>query len=449
MDEKQNNSSWFAGIPGILVLLLIALAANYFHAWQISALFFLLLFLCVSSFFWSRGVLRRAALSVTASQGECYAGESLWLEVKVKNNSFFPLTWLDLLLLTGKRPLVRQASREKPLWYQREGEREAQTGFRLRFVWLLWQQEIIWKEELCTMSRGIVRLKTAILQAGDGLGLSVRERVYPLEVPVSLTIFPRTTSVHAQPFLKLIQEAAAKNRGQEEDITILKSSRPYAPGDPMKRINWRLLAAGGRMEVNVYENVMPGCMTFLLDLASFCKVVESEESQGVTYLEVFLLERDLERMISFAASCIREIASHQIQTALIIPGYGNREAVFCRLEGAEEALRGAMEALAGIDYCGEEVHFPYEDFWGEIHKLGSIYICTRTDAGSCFDGLAEELGRGRARYLVLRRSAVSDSSFECLCEEDICEQPLSWETVEEERFVERRIKEESSHEKAH
>lgn len=58
----------------------------------------------------------------------------------------------------------------------------------------------------------------------------------------------------------------AASKGQTEDITILKSSRPYEPGDPMKRINWRLLAGSGRMEVNVYEKAMPGCAAFLLAL---------------------------------------------------------------------------------------------------------------------------------------------------------------------------------------
>ena len=64
----------------------------------------------------------------------------------------------------------------------------------------------------------------------------------------------------------MIFRAAARNHGHSEDMTILKNIRPYQPGDPMKRINWRHLAGSGRMEVNVYEAIMPGgiCPGFMV-----------------------------------------------------------------------------------------------------------------------------------------------------------------------------------------
>ncbi len=109
------------------------------------------------------------------------------------------------------------------------------------------------------MRRGIWSLPGVGLQAGDGFGLSATEDWKAFEVPVRLVIAPRLEQRDVSPFLKVSQEAIAGNRGQMEDITILKSSRPYQPGDPVKRINWRMLARSGQVLVNQYEQVMPGC----------------------------------------------------------------------------------------------------------------------------------------------------------------------------------------------
>lgn len=92
----------------------------------------------------------------------------------------------------------------------------------------------------------------------------------------------------------MIFRAAARNHGHSEDMTILKNIRPYQPGDPMKRINWRHLAGSGRMEVNVYEAIMPGA--FVLDLWSFRETVVRTGSQGEEYEEPVLLERCMEEL---------------------------------------------------------------------------------------------------------------------------------------------------------
>ena len=435
MKEKQSKDSWFVDPAGLLVLLLLAVVAVYFQAWMVGAFLCFIFLLCFGSRMWSSAVLKRVDFTVDPVQGSCYAGERLKLKLQVRNRSFLPLVWLDVILPTGKKPLVRQEGQEEFSWFQIFGAAEQQTGIRDRFVWLLWQQEITWEEELCTFRRGVVEMKGALLQAGDGFGLSAKEAWKPYAAPFRLLIYPRLVPVTVQPFLKITQEAVAESRGQTEDITILKSSRPYQPGDPMKRINWRLLAGSGRMEVNVYETVMPGCAAFVLDLASFCREVEHQDSPGSSYTTTELLKRDLEAMLSFAASCMRAVTEHGLRTALIIPAYGSREAVFCLPEEEKEAaLQKSMEALAEINYQKETVRFPYEEFWQVSHKLGNIYLCSRTEEESHFGELAYHLGRSRARYLTLKRSRAETGEYDCLCAEDMALETLyvKWEVESHE-----------------
>lgn len=441
MEEKQSRSSRFASLPGVAGLLFFAVLAEYFRAWLIAAFFFLLFLLCAGSLLWSRQVLRRAQVRVTPLCRQCHVGEELSLELSVRNRSFFPVTWLDVILPTGEMPLVRMKGEKEDSWFLVNRGWKPQTGLRDRFVWILWQQEITWTQAVSAIHRGVVDIPGAQLAAGDGFGLSAGERWLPFDAPLRLAVYPRLAPVQAQPFMKTAQEAVARNRGQTEDITVLKNIRPYQPGDPAKKINWRMLASGGRMEVNVYETVTPGCMTFLLDLDSFRLTREQDSPHGGREIQILLRERELEQMISLVASCMREISARQIPVALILPAYGKREAVFCLPEEGdtavgqgEEALERCMTALAEIGYRGEESHFPYEEFWQIAHRLGNLYLCVRTDAASSYETLAGELGRGRVTWLAGERRAGEAGDFACLYRDSLWTDPGGW-TEEKEVVV--------------
>ncbi len=419
MKEKQSRDSWFVGTLGLILLLVCAVLSIYFQAWVIGAFLCFMFLLCFGSRTWSRAVLRRVDISVKAIQESCHAGELLRLKMQVRNRSFLPLVWLDVILPMGRKPLVRSEGQEECEWFFLKGETEVQTGVRNRFVWLLWQQEITWEETLRTICRGSVEITGAALQAGDGFGLSARESWKPFPTPLRLLVYPRIVPIAVQSFLKINQEAVAQSRGQTEDITILKSSRPYQPGDSIKRINWRLLAGSQKMEVNVYETVMPGCAAFLLDLASFRYEAEQEDSSGGSWKEKRLKEPELEAMISLIASCMRAVDEHGILTALVLPAYGDREAVFCMPGGDESIWNRSMEALAMIDYKKEDVRFPYEEFWQAGHKLGNIYLCCESEENSTLGELAHHLGRSRVKYLTLKRGVTETGEFDCIYGEEI------------------------------
>lgn len=425
MKEKQSRDSWFVKPFGLFLLLLLAVMAVYVHAWMVGAFLCFLFLLCFSSSIWSGAVLKRVDFQVEPVQACCYAGERLRLNMQVRNRSFLPLVWLDVILPIGKKIILRQEGQQEVGQYELSVMAEPQYGLRDRFVWLLWQQEILWEEELVTLQRGLVSMEGALLQAGDGFGLSAKKAWKAYRAPFSLAVYPGIVPVTVKAFLKITQEAAAQNRGQTEDITILKSSRPYQPGDPMKRINWRLFAGSGRMETNIYEKVMPGCAAFVLDLESFCREIRNPDAPESSYPEKQFLERDFEAMLSFLASCMKAVTEQGLSTALIVPAYGSKEASFCLPEEEKEAaLRKSMEVLAALDYQKQQVRFPYEEFWRVSHKLGNVYLCTRTEEEAHLGELAFELGRSRARFLVLKHGKAESGEYDCLCAEDMALESL-------------------------
>ena len=396
--QQLNKSSLFAQPFMLLLLLAGAFGAVWLGA-RAAALFLLILFLLEGiSWLWSRGALRRAALSIPEEQPSCHAGEWLRLTLCLHNRSFFPVIWLEAVLPMGKKALLSRNADEPGEVCEIEtlGPRAV---FRERFVWLLWQQELRCEEALYAAKRGVVPLERVLLSAGDGFGLAACRRWAKLEAPRTLVIYPALLPVDLTIFERLISEAQAGKRGQTEDPTLLRSVRDYQPGDPARKLNWRALAMSGRMQINQYEQYTPGCMLFVLDLQSYRLIQETDSSDGRTIRRITVREAALERMISLIASLLTGLSARGMRFALLLPGYGGREALRAEPGCGDAALARVLYALAEIDYAGESAAFDPEVILHESHS-GRLFFCAFSEAETTLAMHAAELGRGRVRFIV-------------------------------------------------
>lgn len=414
----MHNSSLFASRLGLGALLVLAIASAYWGATLIAAFLLLMLLLAFGASVWSRSVLKKTSVSIAEGQTACHAGDTLPLVLTLHSRSVFPLIWLDVTVSLGEKLIVRRAGDDDPR-LDATPYQKPEYGFRERFAWLLWQQEITCEETLETMRRGVVSIEQITLQAGDGLGMAANMRSAALHPPVRLVVYPRLVPVDIRPFTRLITLAEAGAKGQTEDITLLKSSRPYQHGDPMKRTNWRYLAMTGRMEVNQYETITPGCITFLLDLFSFRYLETYTTTKDTQETRVVLREKALEEMLSVLASCIRALSDQGLRFALIIPGYGKSEPILCRPGSGETALYAALEALAGIDYAGQSIQLPSDDIRRMRRKLGVIHLCSYTDAPTLSADM-EALSCTRLRSLACLRGEQAHCTLDCTLLEDLC-----------------------------
>lgn len=409
----MHKSSLFASLPGLLCLLGFSITAAYYGATLISAFLLLLFLLCACARLWSQNVLRKAEASLDDGQTACHAGDSMSITLHVRSHSFFPLIWLDVILPLGETPLIIREG-DDPEQRFTVPESRPFVGLRERFVWLLWQQEIACEETLTALHRGIVPVTRASLQAGDGLGMAACMRWIDFKRPVRLMIYPRRLQVNIGPFLRHISDVETGKNGQAEDITLLRSSRPYQHGDPMKRINWRYLAMSGRMEVNQYETITPGCITFFVDLFSFRYVETFTNGQGHSDTRIVLRESELEHMLSLIGSCIEKLFELGQRFSLIIPGYADAEPVLCRPSSSEIALQSAMEALAAIAYRGQAVVLPSDEIRRVRRKLGTVYVCAWSDVSTQTEALAA-LGVSRLRAIACIRDEKAKNASETDC----------------------------------
>jgi len=416
----MHNSSLFASRLGLAALIVLVIACIYWGATLIAAFLLLVLLLAFGASLWSRNVLKKTSVSIGERQTACHAGDTLPLALTVHSRSIFPLIWLDVTVPLGEKLIVKRAGDEHPQ-LEADPYQKPQYGFRERFAWLLWQQEITCEESLETLCRGVVPLQRIRLQAGDGLGMAANMREAVLDPAVRLVVYPRLMPVDIRPFTRLITLAEAGAKGQTEDITLLKSSRPYQHGDPMKRINWRYLAMTGQMEVNQYETITPGCITFLVDLFSFRHLQTYTTTKDTQETRVVVREKQLEQMLSVLASCIRALSEQSLRFALIIPGYGKTEPILCRPGSGETALYAAMEALAEIDYSGQETSLPADEIRRMRRKLGVIHLCSYTDAPTLAHDM-EALSCTRLRVLACLpdEQAQRTGELECTLLEDLC-----------------------------
>lgn len=406
----MHNSSLFSSPLGFALLFAMVIVGAYFGATLIAAFALLILLLCLSARLWSRNVLQKTHVSIDDGQTACHAGDTLSLTLRVHSQSVFPLIWLDVFLPLGQELILHREDDEEPQPLTLPMEKP-HYGLSERFAWLLWQHEIACEETLLALHRGVALIDRASLQAGDGLGMAANQQFKPLEKPVRLCVYPRLVHVDIRPFTRLISDAETGPKGQTEDVTLLKSSRPYQHGDPVKRINWRHLALSGRMETNQYETITPGCITFVLDLASFryFKTVVTRYDMRETL--PFVLHERLEQMISLVASCIQALCEQGLRFALIIPGHGAADPVVCRPGSGDTALYQAMEALAELDYSGQDTRLPADEIRRLRRQLGVLHLCSLTDLPTLKETL-EALSCERLRVVACLRNADASRAGE-------------------------------------
>lgn len=151
-----------------------------------------------------------------------------------------------------------------------------------------------------------------------------------------------------------------------------------------------MLAGTGRLEVNRYETILPDRATVILDLEAFS---EFEITQNDLREEVRLLEfheKEMEDMISLAASLVLALSGRKENTVLLLPRTGTQEGGLFAGEDPEQSAAELLTALAGIQYAGGKASFA-EYVRAAISASGEYLILTRNGRTARRLGLLQAL----------------------------------------------------------
>ena len=339
---------------------------------------------------WSLASLKHIKVGLRADSARVHAGDRLTLTYRVENEKFLPLIWLEVLQrlpkdgclepedrdLLGEMPLpeaeleqirsryaqeVREAEKN-PEQAQKLGPLvETCPALRSKFSFVLWYQQLEWDCVWLAQKRGLWQPKQLLLRSGDGFGLAQGEGFCPVEEKPLLVVYPRLVPVNTAPLLNNLWEAQTGSAGTYEDCTILRGEREYQWGDPWKRIDWRIAARGGGLQVKLYETIQPKSVHFLLDGASF--LGRSNDNQ------------ELEEAISIVASLVSELFAAQVRCGLSLPRTPSMASADL-FPGEETTADDLLLYLSGFRCIGKVLRLDGPRLAGMRERMGQVYLVT-------------------------------------------------------------------------
>ncbi len=372
---RQSTGSLFISIPGLIILAAVLCISFYFKATVISAFALLLLILCLIAFFWSRKVAKQLQSDVKAITESCFPEDEIVLEARLDNRGTLAAIWTDMYLPITEPELATPQNGD---YSQIEMNNPKWNGLAIhqKFTWLSGYQHLACKLILTAKRRGILHINHIYLNTGDGFGIGTSYCGTKPKSDCTVVIYPQLYPVNTQHLLLKGSAMDAKKQGQYDDVTLLKNIRSYQHGDNFKRINWRMLAKQGELMINLYEQITPESIFFLLDLNSFSYQQHRPGGNDDDMMDC-VHEEEMELAISTVASCIVALSRQSVSCGLIIPGYRDIMPEFFYGESNSLRVNELLFMLARISYTGGHTTWPEKQLSHLTSGMGKSYVITK------------------------------------------------------------------------
>lgn len=253
-DELQPKETSILFAPfSIWFWLASLLVAIWFKLLPLIAVSTFLLVLTVLIRMWKEHSLKNLKPTLDIPRSRLFVGDELLVHAAIKNDKWLPLIWLEWQF--ARNNIIR--------W----GDNDCYT-YIIRFLWLLWYQEVKWTIKGTAQKRGVYHIGEVTLRSGDGFRFAEKEQQY--ELNHLLYIYPKLVPVRVPVFQPSMQwEVKGKRGGFLEDPLLISGVREYEPGDEWQRFNWRASARTGKMQTNVYQPVVSEQLMVYIDVQGF------------------------------------------------------------------------------------------------------------------------------------------------------------------------------------
>jgi uncharacterized protein (DUF58 family) len=237
---------WFLG-----ALLLLA-AALILESGLLAYAMYVLLGLLILSRLLARNWIKHVSAARACDRFAAEVGDSVAVEIQVRNAGWLPVPWLMLEDLLPAKAL--QESRQR-LRVKKK---------RMKIVMLRGQGSTTLNYQVEFKLRGYYQLGPLVLESGDLFGLHRRYRVGT--EPHFVLVYPRIVPLEGYELAtrRPIGEVRLTHR-LFEDPTRIAGVRDYEAGDPMNRVHWRATARTGMLHSKIYEPSTIAGATLLLD----------------------------------------------------------------------------------------------------------------------------------------------------------------------------------------
>ncbi|RJQ78102.1 MAG: DUF58 domain-containing protein [Desulfobacteraceae bacterium] len=312
MSEKYHQQSVYSVFIIQLALAVFLMIALLNGRRDLVLLTLLMLVIMTSARWWSCVSLNRLRIEIRTDRSKLFPGEELQVGVRVENQKWLPVCFrLEMFFAGGLQPTEEDTTRE---------------------CGLLWHQGTEFQWKLRTLQRGVYRLGSAQITAGDFFGFYLRARKLE-RAPVEIVVYPRIRPVRtpAYPAKNFFGQPGA--RSPVQDPIYILGTRDYHHWQPARYIHWKASARHDRLQEKVFEPSSQAKILFLLDAASFAR-----HEAGADF------ERAIEVAASTALQCHRKGHALGFLTNATVEGGTNRVAV----SHSPHKLSDILEILARL-----------------------------------------------------------------------------------------------------
>jgi uncharacterized protein (DUF58 family) len=342
---------------------------------------------------WTRYGLRGVTYRRTLASDRTTWGEEIPMTIEVWNRKRLPLAWLRADDDASFGVVVR--------------ERDLVDGSRgsgaLRNVWTLAPFERVTRRfHVGAERRGVYDLGPVDLSVGD---LFARQAVVEeRDHPARFIVRPRTvgTSGIERPDQWGGNERA--KAGLSEDPSRFAGVRPYAPGDPLRRVHHRASARVGAPVTKRFEPSRDREVLIVLDV---------QTSNGPAW-DMAVDPDDVEALYVVAASVARALATERAAFGIAAAGFTGAETRFAHVPVSSSGGQ-AERVLDMLARLSTHPSAPFERLMGLVRRIArpgtTILVITARDS-TPFAGWFRRVERAGCRVVILAcgREATLDAA---------------------------------------
>ena len=314
----------------LLMLVVIAVGAGTGSA-LVVALGTTAFVISVGGTLWSKLSLAEVAYGARPSDSHAFVGDEIEIVMTLENRKPLPIPWIQLIefLPTGLLPLSNEGVKRRA--YAGGSEIVETTS-------LASYERVRFRHKVRAHHRGHYSIGPTELRSGDLFGLfgTVRRDSRSLH---GITVYPRIVPLDGWelPSAKPMGDILSRNT-LLDDPSRPRSVRGYLPGDPLKRIDWKLSAKRDELIVRTYDQSVSN------------DVVVMMESRTVDYAWHGYKYDVLESAVTGAASIAVRCADLGYRVGLIANGVRPTRGVMSAVPPGDgpHHVRTILEALSFV-----------------------------------------------------------------------------------------------------
>ena len=207
---------------------------------------------------WSKLSLAEVAYGAEPSDTHAFVGDEVEITMTLENRKPLPIPWVQIIefLPTGLTPLSDENVKRRA--YAGGSEIVETTS-------LAGYERVRFRHNVRAHHRGHYSIGPTELRSGDLFGLfgTVRR---DSRSPQGITVYPRIVPLDGWelPAAKPMGDILARNM-LLDDPSRPRSVRDYRPGDPLKRIDWKLSAKRDELTVRTYDQSVSNDVVVMLE----------------------------------------------------------------------------------------------------------------------------------------------------------------------------------------